>query len=159
MAETSYCPRHSDTATNLRCSRCNALVCPACMVHSPVGVRCPDCVQATKFPVYTVSVALMARAIAASVLMGAAGGLMLSFVLGGVLFGILYLAAMAGFGYVLAEGVSVAADRKRGRALQFVAAGGALVALAITVYVHPFVDLFYLLGTGLAVYVAVIRLR
>ena len=159
MAETGYCPRHPDTATNLRCSRCNALVCPACMVHYPVGVRCPDCAQVTQFPVYKVSVALLARAIAASVLMGAAGGLVLSFVLGEVLFGILYLGAMAGFGYVLAEGVSVAADRKRGRALQFVAAGGVLVAVVITIYVHPFVDLFNLLGAGLAIYVAVIRLR
>ena len=163
MAETTYCLRHPDTPTRLRCNRCNDLICPQCLVHSPVGVRCPDCGQGVQLPVYDVPAPLLTRAIMASVLIGIGGGLALSLIVRPLLFGILYLAAMGGFGYLLAEGVSVAANRKQGRALQFVAVGGVLVALAVVVSLVLFfvgtIDLFDLLGAGLAVYVAFIRLR
>jgi hypothetical protein len=39
----STCLRHPDTASNLGCSRCGDMICPQCMVQSPVGARCPDC--------------------------------------------------------------------------------------------------------------------
>ena len=159
MVETTYCPRHPDTLTNLRCNRCSELVCPSCMVHSPVGVRCPDCGQGAQLPVYDVPASLLGRAILVSVLIGIGGGLAISLIVRELLVGILYLAAMGGFGYLLAGGVSVAADRKQGRALQFVAVSGVLVATAVVVFLVGTIHLFDLLGAGLAVYVAFIRLR
>ena len=33
MQDTNYCARHPDTETNLRCGRCDTLVCPQCLVH------------------------------------------------------------------------------------------------------------------------------
>jgi hypothetical protein len=100
----------------------------------------------------------------AGLLIGAAGGLVMALIVRQLLFGpLLYLAAMAGFGYLLGEGISLAAGRKRGRALQFVAAGGAMVAYAIisfiTIYVYGRIDLFDVLGGGIAFYVAFLRLR
>jgi hypothetical protein len=38
-----YCARHPNTETMLRCGRCDTPICPRCMVHSGVGIRCPDC--------------------------------------------------------------------------------------------------------------------
>jgi hypothetical protein len=109
-----------------------------------------------------VPASFQARAIAASLLLGLVGGLILTAVarpLG--LF--VYLAAMAGFGYLLGESVSWSAGRKRGRALQVVAGGGVLAALATIVLVIPTfggsVDVFDLLGAGIATYVAAKRLR
>lgn len=163
MQETTYCPNHPDTPTNLRCSRCEVLVCPRCMVHSPVGVRCRECGRGTRLPTYDVSRPLLARAILAGLLMGLAGGLVAGLVVRELLFGLFYLAAMAGFGYLLAEVISLAADRKRGRTLQLVAAGGAVVAYAviafITIYAYGSIDLFDMLAGGIAVYVAFLRLR
>lgn len=46
MTEETFdnvCLRHPDTASNLGCGRCGDLICPQCMVQSPVGARCPDC--------------------------------------------------------------------------------------------------------------------
>ncbi|MBI20943.1 MAG: hypothetical protein CL780_01685 [Chloroflexi bacterium] len=37
------CSRHKDIGTNLRCGRCDDLICPKCLIQSPVGSRCPDC--------------------------------------------------------------------------------------------------------------------
>ncbi len=38
-----FCARHPETETMLRCGRCNTPICPRCMVHGAVGIRCPDC--------------------------------------------------------------------------------------------------------------------
>lgn len=38
-----YCARHPTTETMLRCGRCDTPICPRCMIHSGVGIRCPDC--------------------------------------------------------------------------------------------------------------------
>jgi hypothetical protein len=38
------CARHSGTETDLTCGRCGTAVCPRCLVHVEVGIRCPRCV-------------------------------------------------------------------------------------------------------------------
>ncbi len=163
MPETTYCARHTDTPTNLRCGRCDTPVCPECMVHGPVGVRCPDCGKAAKLPVYEVSAGYLARAVLVSALVGVLGGALAVLVVRPLLFGLLYLVALGGFGYVVGESVGASVRRKRGRALQVVAAGGVVVGLVVIASLPPswggglsFLDL---LGGGLGVYVATMRLR
>ncbi len=38
-----YCARHPQIETGLRCGRCDTPICPRCMIHGAVGIRCPDC--------------------------------------------------------------------------------------------------------------------
>lgn len=38
-----YCARHPQTETLLKCGRCDTPMCPRCMIHADVGIRCPDC--------------------------------------------------------------------------------------------------------------------
>jgi hypothetical protein len=38
-----FCARHPQNETRLTCGRCSTPICPKCMVHSGVGIRCPDC--------------------------------------------------------------------------------------------------------------------
>ena len=160
MQDTNYCARHPDTETNLRCGRCDTLVCPQCLVHSPVGVRCPDCGRPAPLPQYSVSGPLLARAVGAGLLMGLGGGLIMAVVVRPLVFGLMYVAAMAGFGYLLGEGMGLAAARKRGRSLQFVAAGALILAYAVIIYfVRANLDVFDLAGAALAGYVAFLRLR
>ena len=153
---TYYCAQHKDTQTSLRCGRCNTPVCPRCRIHGPVGVRCPDCGKPPKLPQYEVSTPLILRAVGASLVIGIAGGFVLLFVLG---FGFLYLIAAAAFGYVLAEGTSYAANRKRGPTLAIIAAIGAVVGHAPTIVLFGIVSPFLLLGAILAAVVAFVRLR
>ena len=153
MSETNYCAKHPDTETNLRCGRCEKLVCPRCMVHSPVGVRCPECAQVRKLPTFEVSGPYMARAIAAGLVLGVAGGVAYTIILWLIPF--LSVFALLGAGYLIAEGISVAVNRKRGRPLKYVAAGSVLVTIIIASV--PGLTLFGLLGGAIAVYVAVNR--
>ena len=39
----SYCDRHPNIETSLRCSRCEAHICPKCAVLTTIGYRCPSC--------------------------------------------------------------------------------------------------------------------
>jgi hypothetical protein len=113
--------------------------------------------------VYDVPVAYLLRAVAAALVIGVAGGLAFALLVRPLAFGFLYLAAMAGLGYGAAEGVSAAVARKRGRTIQIVAMGSVLLAEIVIVYVGIFpggtIGLFDLLGAGLGMYVAYIRLR
>lgn len=41
--KTPTCYRHSDRETWVTCGRCGKPLCPDCMMHGPVGVRCREC--------------------------------------------------------------------------------------------------------------------
>ena len=41
--KAATCTYHSNRETNLSCSRCDRPICTECVVHSPVGMRCPEC--------------------------------------------------------------------------------------------------------------------
>ena len=48
MTETPselFCANHPQTATSLRCNQCNKPVCPKCVVRTPTGYRCKECVR------------------------------------------------------------------------------------------------------------------
>jgi hypothetical protein len=77
------CPRDA-TPTQLTCTKCGTPICPACMVRTDVGLRCPDCAggvavrtsaNRTKRPqvLAGVCVAVLALVVAALVLRGSAG--------------------------------------------------------------------------------------
>ncbi len=156
--EPSRCPRHPDTETNLRCGRCEEPICPSCMVHTPVGFRCKDCARVRPPPTFDVSSTYLARAIGASVVLGVAGGIIfkiLSLLLGGVAFW--QAIAFAGIGYMVGEGVSVAVNRKRGRGLKLVAAGGVFLAYAVGIWLGVLPTLSLFLGLIVGFYVAIRR--
>ena len=155
MPDTLYCKKHSDTETNLRCSRCDEPVCPRCLVHAPVGVRCPDCAQVKRLPTFDVTGVFLARAIAVGLPLGIAGGAAALFT-GLFVAPLLSSIVILGVGYLAGEGISLAVNRKRGRALKFVAAGSVLIAV-FTVSIIG-LDLFQLLASAAAIYIAVNRL-
>ena len=162
MPETvTYCAEHGDTPTSLRCSRCDKLVCPRCMVQAPVGIRCREHGQGQKLPTYQVSRTYLARAIGAALGLGVIGGV--AIVLLYPLLGFYASIALAGFGYVAGEGISRGANRKRGTPLVVAAVIAVLIAFTMVVlgggYFGYFLDLFDLLGLAAAIYLAIGRVR
>ena len=43
----TYCYRHPDRQTGLRCSRCDRPICGECANPAPVGQLCPDDARST----------------------------------------------------------------------------------------------------------------
>lgn len=157
------CARHPKVETELTCGRCGTPICPSCVVFTDVGARCPTCAPARKLPQFEVGPTYLLRgaaaALAAGAGLGAAWGALLPSRVG--LFGI-FLAAF--IGYLIAETVSAATNRKSGTPLQVVAAGGAVAAylvrnLVIGGALLPADDLFGYIAVIVAGAVAISRLR
>lgn len=117
---------HPDSA--LACGRCEAIICPDCMVHAPGGIRCKPCANLRRAPMYQVGVKHYLRA----------GGIMLVLVLpigfGAALipsFGFfsLFIGFIAGrgLGSLFAQAITRASGGKRGVGMQSVAVAGAVV--------------------------------
>ena len=73
--------------------------------------------------------------------------------------GIFYLIATAGFGFIVAEMTSYAANSKRGPKLAIIAVVGTVVGHVLIVALWGFVSLFLAAGAAIAAFVAFVRLR
>ena len=171
MTQTLYCARHPKNETNIRCGRCDDAICPDCLVHSPVGMRCTDCARVNRVPTYDVPMPYMLRGIGAGVGMALALGVAFYFV-APILFRLvfldiailntilpfLYVAVMAVIGYAIGEAVSLSTNRKRGLKLKLISAASVFVAsFAITIgFPSAAYGLTYLfIGLALATWLAI----
>ena len=162
MSDTTDCAKHPGVPTNLRCSRCDTPVCPRCLVHAAVGIRCRECGKGTVPPTYRVPASSLVLGVVTAVVLGLVGGLALGIFVRP--FGDLpHLVTLVGLGFGLSEAVGLAAGRKRGPRIQVVAAAGVvfagLISAAISVATTDAWSLFDIFAVALAAYVATIRLR
>ena len=164
MAEARFCVRHPTLESNLACGRCGESVCPRCLVHAPVGVRCPDCAQAKPIPTFDVSTSFLLRGLGAGIGIAAVGGIITSFVyiflfntgLGLSIVNVVTAGAVAGVGLLVGEGISLAVNRKQGRRLKLVAGFSMFTAITvITVSSGATFNPLILLASGLSFYIAV----
>lgn len=132
--EVLYCVNHPNVETMLRCNRCGRPVCTRCVVQTPVGYRCKQCVGQQQAIYFTGG--------ALDYVLGGAIGL----VLGGVasylvgLTGLWFIALILGptIGMGIAEAVRFAVRRRRSRYLWAVVSAamvlGAVPALLVSLF-------------------------
>jgi hypothetical protein len=165
------CATHLEVETNLRCGKCGKLICPKCLVQTPVGARCPDCAKLYKLPTYRISTKYYLIAIGTGLGMaiacGAIWGLIESLV------GFLYLSLLLApaVGYAIGEVVSLSVNRKRGTGLAVVASVATVISYLISnirlfhgmikfsFSFSPFHLVLVLVALALGIFVAVTRLR
>ena len=171
----STCLRHPHTVSNLRCNRCNDLICPECMVQSPVGARCPECATVGQAPIFRATprelTATIALSLGAAVVFGAVYGLIVwvlwnlpfNFQIGNVAASMIIALAGAPIG----EFVRRAGKYKLDKRLRIVAAGtmflmwvvGIILSTTLGVWSGIFINIIGYLGLGIGVYVAMNRVR
>ena len=130
----TYCARHPQVETVLRCGRCDTPICPRCLVQTPVGARCPNCANVRRIPTVDIKPIFIARGLAAALISGAAIGAFWGYAIGGgreFRLGFLLIFLAMGIGWAISETVSLATNRKRGYVLQISAALGVVLAYAI----------------------------
>ena len=157
------CARHPNVETELSCGRCETPICPRCAVFTVVGARCPTCAPARKLPQFEIGPLYLLRGGAAALAAGAGLGAVWGVLLPGRMgfFGLLLGALL---GYLIAEAVGAATNRKSGTPLQVVAASGVIAAYLIHNLVAgnellPADDLFGYIAVIVAGAVAINRLR
>ena len=142
------CATHPDVETSLACSKCGKPICPRCLVQTPVGARCRDCARADRLPTYALQPTHYLKAIGVMVVVSIAAGF--AWVLAEAVIpflGIFNIMLAGGVGYVIAELVSRAVNRKRGPVLAVIASIGVLMAYVTTI-ILPFGHFFPGFGPG-----------
>ncbi len=171
----STCLRHPEVASNLRCGRCGDLICPQCMVQSPVGARCPECANIGKAPIFRATSVELTKTIALSAFgaigFGAAFALLV-WVLWNLPFnfkiGSVAIAMVIGLaGMPIGEYVRRAGKYKLDTRLRIVAAltvlaawiVGQVIGYFLNLPIHLFTNIIAVIGLGIGVYIAMNRVR
>lgn len=145
----TYCARHPDVESYLRCGRCGTPICPRCLVQTPVGARCPDCITVARVPTLDVGITHLLRAYGAAMVAGAIAGAAWAYFIQNVFAFGLFTAVIAGLGigWVISEAISWASGRKRGPAMQGAAVYGAIIAyFARNIVLTDFTDTLIIRG-------------
>jgi hypothetical protein len=159
------CATHPEVETNLRCGKCGKLICPKCLVQTPVGSRCRDCAKLYKLPTYRVSTAYYLRAAGAALVLAVALGLAWGFVSRFLPFIYLNLLIAAGIGYAIGEVVGLAVNRKRGTGLAVIGGLGVAVCYAVNIFTFGYMPglglglIVDIAGLAIGIYTAVSRLK
>lgn len=143
-----YCANHPNTETTLRCNRCEKPICPKCVVSTPTGYRCKDCVRGQQKAYETAQWYDYLTAFLVACVLSYIGSRIVP-VIG---FFTIFLAPIAGM--LIAEVVRFIVQRRRSKRLfRMTAAAAALgslpVLLTILVTTIPFLfqgGIYFLLG-------------
>ena len=173
MDETLFCPRDPEVQTILRCGRCGSLICPSCLVQSPVGSRCPSCAAIGRSPMQESSGAQMVKAILTGLVMAALTGPALVGILllvggDGRVSAIISLIGFVAIGYVNGEAVRRVIGYKLDKRFQYIAGlsvFGAYIAATFVLLASPnlrndvFSNIVALVGMGIGIWIAMGRVR
>lgn len=137
---TTTCARHPKVETALRCASCGTLICPKCLVQTPVGAKCKDCASQRGIALFRPSLLQCVGGASVAALFGVIAGWAVEFSIGFLTF---FLAIA--YGGFVGEMTLRAAGRKRGLKMEVVAGaatalgaiGGRLVVAALQLSAGP----------------------
>jgi hypothetical protein len=153
------CKRHPKIETNLACGKCGDLICPRCLVETPVGARCSGCARLSRVPTYRVSKLYYLRASGAGLGAAILGGLAWEFISPLLGFFSLLLAAAIGLG--IGELISLSTNRKSGIGLAAVGGIAALLSFGLSYWFLNYTHFSFLslVAAAVAIFVSIARLR
>ncbi|MCK9485798.1 MAG: hypothetical protein M0R73_03730 [Dehalococcoidia bacterium] len=149
------CARHPEVETALQCGRCDTPICPRCMVHTPGGIRCPDCARLRRPPMYELAPLDYAKAFGVALVLAPALGFVGALLIPGRGFGgfflILALFVGSGAGTLVAEALRRATSGKRGPVMQAAAAATLVGALLVRAVLGDALDAIFSDVAGLLI--------
>ena len=160
--ELHRCSFHPEVETGLGCGKCGRYICPRCMIQTPVGARCRECVTVTTLPTFEVAPSYYIRAVVAGGIAAIVGGILWNVLLRFNVPFVPWISAI-GVGYLVGEAISVATNRKRGRGLAIVAGTSMVIAILVSGFLpqvsSPIGFILWLFLVGIAFSMAISRVR
>lgn len=153
----TYCYKHPDRETSLRCKRCEQPICPSCAVRTPTGYVCRDCVRQHQKAFDTALWYDYLIGIGTTFMLSLVAGGILSFIAGFVGFFMFFIAvAVAGGVGVFISNVVLRVTGKRRSRLLFIAcaAGVALGAVPLALFMLFTGSIYPLITLGIYTFVA-----
>lgn len=130
--EITYCYRHPNRETTLRCNQCGKFICPECAIHTPTGYRCRECVRSQQKAYDNTKPMDLVWAVVISGVIAFLGSLLVS------VLGVFTLFLAPGVGVVIAEVVRKVINKRRSRNLYKIVAitcvAGGLPVLGIKIF-------------------------
>lgn len=137
-----YCYNHANRETVLHCNRCGKPMCPACMVLTPTGYRCKDCVSGHLKAFDTARKSDYVIAFVVAGILGFVGSFTAA-----MGFFVIFLAPVAGV--IIAETVRWLVRRRRSKLLSQVTAAAAALG-SLPPFIIYFIGLLALPAAGMA---------
>ena len=134
----TYCEKHPDRETGLRCNRCGRYMCVPCAVLTPTGYRCVDCIKDQGKVFDTAELQDYVIAATVAVVLSWIGAAIASRI------GFFTILLAPAAGSVIAEAVRTAVRRRRSKQLYQVVAI-AIVVGSLPILIRSF--LFFLAGS------------
>ena len=157
--EVTYCEKHPDRETSLRCNKCGRLMCAECAVPTPVGYRCRECVRQHEDKFFTSTPVDYGIVFAVAAVISAVGFVALNMIGGFLLFVIILSIPIGG---AIGEVALRLTGRRRGRYSGEVAAAGVVIgALApgFILFGQAVLGLTLLIYAGIVAFTAYGRFR
>ena len=117
VGDRTTCARHRNVETHLRCGKCGTPICPKCLVHTPVGARCPTCAAPQRIATRGAGPLTLVLAGMAGMGVGMVGGIVLAV----VQFGAFVILPLLLTGFLVGEAISATARRWYGPGLAVLA--------------------------------------
>lgn len=137
--EVMYCANHPDVETLLRCNRCGKPICLKCAKLTDVGYRCKECIRQVQDVYFNAKPADNFIAFGVALLVTAAATPVAIIIFG--FFSFIWMAWLIAFlvggaaGGILAQIIRTAIQRRRGRALPYVALAGIIAGILLGVII------------------------
>jgi hypothetical protein len=124
-----YCQKHPKIETALGCSRCDAAICPNCMVSGSVGYLCPECAAVGRDPLFLIPLWRLGL----TIFVGLIAGTLLGFILQQIGFMVILVGGVIGgfFGQL----VLYTTGGKRGHRVEWLTGGSIVLGALISVFV------------------------
>ncbi|NQU97656.1 MAG: hypothetical protein HQ548_08430, partial [Chloroflexi bacterium] len=137
------------------------LICPRCLVQTPVGARCPDCAAERKNPVFDPSATEIGRAAIAAIAVGVAVAIA-GWVLWNLLpslFRYVQILTPAAAGWLIGATTYRASGFKRSRRLQLASGVATLISFFLLFYLVGVVGTGAFIGLAVGVWYAIGRVK
>ncbi|MYH64698.1 MAG: hypothetical protein F4136_03460 [Chloroflexi bacterium] len=155
--EITFCARHPQRDTGLRCNRCERYMCAECAVRTPIGYTCRECVRGHEDKFYAGTMTDYTLVAVVGLAGGAVTSLLTMLIGGFVIVGLLLAPAL---GTVIAQLALRLTRRRRGRYSGLVCEGGVVAGgLLGSLAMSGGLGLFSLLYLALAASAAYTRFR